>query len=186
MTGFEDCVVLKPWGHEFQVFDDAKCSVWMLHIKPGHGTSVHCHFGKRARFVPLVGTAVVRTNTDIHRLTFPRSVAVERCEFHAVGNGGAEPLKLIEIESPSDKADLFRLRDGYGRGQGYEGGASLVRDDLARFGHFALHPNEPSVWMDGIGVWLSSHGLYAAAAGARNVQSHRLHDADCVCVTEAA
>ncbi len=138
MTEFENCVVLKPWGREFQVFDNGLCSVWMLCINPGQGTSVHCHFSKTARFVPLAGTAVVRTNTDIWRLTFPQSVAVDRYEFHAVGNGGADDLWLIEIERPSGKNDLFRLRDSYGRSQGYESGDSIVRDELGRFGHFTL------------------------------------------------
>lgn len=140
MTGFENCVVLKPWGHEFQVFDNGRASVWMLCIKPGQGTSVHCHFGKTARFVPLAGTAIVRTNTAINLLEYPESHSVARYEFHAVGNGGESDLWLIEIERPSDKADLFRLRDAYGRGQGYEGGASLVRDRLDRFGYFSLYP----------------------------------------------
>jgi mannose-6-phosphate isomerase-like protein (cupin superfamily) len=140
MTGFENCVVLKPWGHEFQVFDNGRASVWMLCIKPGQGTSVHCHFGKTARFVPLVGTAIVRTNVEVHRLMFPDSVAVDRYEFHAVGNGGDTDLWLIEIERPSQKADLFRLRDNYGRGQGYEGGDSIVRDGLDKFGYFSLSP----------------------------------------------
>ena len=140
MTGFENCVVLKPWGHEFQVFDNGRVSIWMLNIKPGHGTSVHCHFGKRARFVPIGGTAIVRTNENLHRVEFPQTVMVDRYEFHAVGNGGDGPLWLIEIETPSDKADLFRLRDTYGRGQGYEGGDNIVRNNIGRFGYFSLQP----------------------------------------------
>ncbi len=140
MTGFENCVVLKPWGHEFQIFDNGRASVWMLCIKPGQGTSVHCHFGKDARFIPLAGDAIVRTNSAINHLSYPESCAVERYEFHAVGNGGASDLWLIEIERPSDKADLFRLRDKYGRGQGYEGGDSIVDWGLHRFGHFSLSP----------------------------------------------
>ncbi len=140
MTGFENCVVLKPWGHEFQVFDNGRVSIWMLCIKPGHGTSVHCHFGKRARFIPLSGKAIVRTNDFVHHLWFPQMKMVNKYEFHAVGNGGDSDLALIEIETPSDKADLFRLRDGYGRGQGYEGGTNIVRDGLDRFGYFSLQP----------------------------------------------
>ncbi len=138
MTGFENCVVLKPWGHEFQIFDNGRASVWMLCIKPGQGTSVHCHFGKTAGFLPVEGEAIVRTNADLRRLRFPEWAAVDRYEFHAVGNSGNRDLWLIEIEAPSDKADLFRLRDAYGRGQGYEGGNHVVRDDLSRFGHFML------------------------------------------------
>lgn len=140
MTGFENCVVLKPWGHEFQLFDNGKVSIWMLNIKLRQGTSVHCHFGKRAQFIPISGAAVVRTNERLHRISFPQTVMVERYAFHAVGNGGDDDLALIEIETPSDKADLFRLRDNYGRGQGYEGGDNIVRDNLDRYGYFSLEP----------------------------------------------
>lgn len=144
-TGFENCVVLKPWGFEFQVFDNGRASVWMLCIKPGQGTSVHCHFGKSARFVPLAGTVVVRTNEEVRSLTFPHSAEVQRYEFHAVGNPGAEDLWLIEIESPSNKDDLFRLRDKYGRGQGYERGGSIQRIHLVDFRHFQLSDGGPAI-----------------------------------------
>lgn len=143
MTGFENCVVIKPWGREYQVFDNGCASVWMLCIKPGQGTSVHCHFGKTARFVAVEGEAMVRTNSILHRLKFPDWANVEPYEFHAVGNPGDRDLWLVEIENPSDKADLFRLRDKYGRGQGYESGDSLIRDDLSRFDHFMLEEGFP-------------------------------------------
>lgn len=172
MTGFENCVVKKPWGTEFQLFDNGKISIWMLHIKPGQGTSVHCHFGKQAQFIPVSGTVIVRTNERTRRMSFPLTAMVERYEFHAVGNGGESDLALIEIETPSDKSDLFRLRDNYGRGQGYEGGDQIVRDGLDRYGYFSLEPaglivnqygRRMQVHPDGCGITIDQM-TYAEAA----------------------
>jgi mannose-6-phosphate isomerase-like protein (cupin superfamily) len=142
---YENCVVLKPWGYEFKLFDNGKISIWMLNIEPGQGTSVHCHFSKCARFIPIAGVVVVRTNEGVHRMVCPQSFTVDRYEFHAVGNGGDEPLSLIEVETSSDKGDLFRLRDRYGRGQGYEGGDNIVREGLEKYGHFTLEPDVPVI-----------------------------------------
>ncbi len=118
----------------------------------------------------------MRTGSGVHSLTFPKSRAVDRYEFHAVGNGGEDDLSLIEIESPSDKADLFRLRDAYGRGQGYEGGVSLVRDDLARFDHFTLQPNGPSVDRSGRTLFFLDD-LLCIGCGNHVIRArHQLHE----------
>lgn len=140
---FDNCVVLKPWGHEFQVFDNGLTSVWMLRITPGNGTSVHCHTGKSALFLPLLGEVTCRRNGEIKELIWPASALAERYEMHSVWNRGEEDLYLIEVEKPSDKHDLFRLRDSYDRGQGYEGGSNIVREGLAQFEHFAIDKEQP-------------------------------------------
>lgn len=136
---YANCVVMKPWGYEFQIFDNGNCSIWLLYIKPGHGTSVHCHFSKSAMFVPLIGSVGCHSNGGTKVLNFPASAEADKYEFHSVGNAGDGDLYLLEIERPSDKGDLFRLRDGYGRSQGYEGGDSIMRVDLGRFDHFTLN-----------------------------------------------
>jgi len=135
---YSDCVVLKPWGFEFQVFDNGACCIWLLHIRANQGTSIHCHINKQATFVPLLGQLTCRTNFGRSDLSFPASMSVDKCEFHSVGNETADGIFLLEIERPSNKDDLFRLRDSYGRSQGYEGGDNIVRSDIDLFGHFTF------------------------------------------------
>jgi mannose-6-phosphate isomerase-like protein (cupin superfamily) len=129
-------VVLKPWGYEFQVYDNGTWSIWMLCINPGQGTSIHCHATKKAIFIPLSGQLSCKVQEGIFDLNFPESMEVEEYSFHAVRNNTESDILLLEAETPSDKADLFRLNDRYGRGQGYE--RDVVRGDLDKYGHFLL------------------------------------------------
>src|SRR5271155_1500999 len=61
---YRDCVILKPWGMEFELFDDKKHAVWMLNIRPNRSTSLHCHQHKAVCLVPLVGEITVITLSD--------------------------------------------------------------------------------------------------------------------------
>lgn len=137
------------------MFDNGRASVWLLNINPGQGTSIHCHYGKRATFVPLVGIIGCRTNDGMRHLTFPDVMTVDRYEFHSVGNPIHADATLLEIETPSDKSDLMRLRDNYGRsGRGYESGDSIVRERLQHYGHFTLPGWFGSYWIDVMGSTL--------------------------------
>jgi len=138
---YRSCVVLKPWGFEFQMFDDRQHAVWLLCIKPGEATSLHCHQHKTAVFVPLKGAVVVKTLEQDHPLG--DAMICHPCVFHSLANETEDDIYVLEIESPSIKRDLIRASDKYDRQDiGYEGNMHIVRQDLERFGYVHFGEDE--------------------------------------------
>ena len=111
-------IVPKPWGYEYCAFDNGSCAVWILHIARGRKTSRHCHPNKRTRLIPLQGTVHVNG-----RNVLPLEVVdIDRGEYHqteVVAPLGAPVAEngafLMEIEEPSNKGDIVREDDAYGR-----------------------------------------------------------------------
>lgn len=118
-------VVLKPWGYEFQVFDNGVCSIWLACLKAGEAVSMHCHQRKQAMFIPLSDNITLHTfSRDFHLRS---SVCINRAVFHSQENNSTEDGFFLEYEWPSEKSDLVRYQDRYGRErQGYEGIGSMV------------------------------------------------------------
>ena len=48
---FLKVVVNKPWGYEYLMFQNTNVAIWMLYIKKGHSTSMHCHLKKKTSIV---------------------------------------------------------------------------------------------------------------------------------------
>lgn len=112
MTG----VIVKPWGYEYCAFDNGKAAIWILHIARGRKTSRHCHPKKRTRLIPLQGEVIVNGGPMMHL-----GVAdIDKGVFHQTVALGVETASengafLMEIEEPSDKGDIVREDDAYGR-----------------------------------------------------------------------
>lgn len=123
---YDGFVVLKPWGYEFQVFDNGKCSIWLACLRPGAQVSMHCHQRKQAQFLPLSPGLVL---TTLHEtISMVQAVGVDPGVFHSQENRSeTDDAYFLEYEWPSDKTDLVRLSDRYGRaGKGYEGQNNMV------------------------------------------------------------
>jgi mannose-6-phosphate isomerase-like protein (cupin superfamily) len=124
-TGY---AVLKPWGYEFQVFNTDRCSVWAACLRPNQSVSMHCHQTKQASFIPLGGDVDLKTlRFAVH---LDRMITVDAGVFHSQENTGTTDAFFLEYETPSDKADLVRYKDRYGREKlGYEGKNKMVPID---------------------------------------------------------
>jgi hypothetical protein len=114
-SGIES-LVPKPWGYEYCAFDNGKAAIWILQISRGKKTSRHCHPNKRTVLVPLQGE--VRVNGEIVRVLDP--VVIEKGVFHQTEVSLEETYAqsgafLMEIEEPSNKGDIIRDEDAYGR-----------------------------------------------------------------------
>lgn len=115
-------MIPKPWGQEYRVYADDFLDVWHLQIEPGHGTSMHAHPRKTTYLLCLAGEGVTTTLGGTIALRRGTILRIGRGAFHSTENTGTdEPLMLVEVETPRNKYDLVRLRDGYQRaGTGYE------------------------------------------------------------------
>lgn len=131
-------VVRKPWGYEYLLYQNPDAAVWVLHLKAArHRTSFHCHPKKKTSLIVLAGTAECSTlGRDPIALDVGDGLSLERGVFHSTRATAPEGTIVIETETPTDKGDLVRMDDAYGRhGQGYEGSAHLVAwdDSLPHF-----------------------------------------------------
>ena len=118
---YSKVVVKKPWGYEYLIFSNEEIAVWILYIKPGDQTSMHCHPSKKSSLVVLEGKVTCSTITEQLERCAGEGLLIDKGAFHqttAISETGAF---VMEIETPVNKRDLVRLKDKYGRvGQGYE------------------------------------------------------------------
>jgi mannose-6-phosphate isomerase-like protein (cupin superfamily) len=121
ISNHQSVVVNKPWGYEYLMYENAQVALWLLHIRQGQQTSMHCHPIKTTGLVVLEGEAELSFLTDKKIVKAPEKQMIRRGLFHstrAVSDGG---IFMLEIETPNDKSDLVRLSDKYGRASnGYE------------------------------------------------------------------
>ena len=143
-VSYDNCIVLKPWGYEFELFDDTKHALWLLHINAQRATSLHCHMHKTASFLPLSDGFQIVTLSGVIPLERGLKVVAKPGVFHSVWNSAMTDGELIEIESPSNKLDLVRVQDAWGRQkQGYEGEKHIVRTGLEAYGYCQLKEHYP-------------------------------------------
>lgn len=118
----ESAVVRKPWGYEYLVYQNEKVGLWLLHLRPGASTSLHCHPRKKTGLVLLAGEAHLSyLNDGVHLKPLDR-VMIRPGLFHSTKAVSPEGIMLLEIETPRDKENLVRLEDAYGReAKPYEG-----------------------------------------------------------------
>jgi mannose-6-phosphate isomerase-like protein (cupin superfamily) len=130
-------VVLKPWGHEYLIFQNEHVAIWALHIKHGHSTSMHCHPFKKTCLIVLSGNALCNTFYRRNYINGHGAVIIENGVFHSTHALSENGIHLIEVESPPNKLDLVRLNDTYGReNSGYESESAMQTDRLDRFHYF--------------------------------------------------
>lgn len=136
---YRNRVVLKPWGHEYLIFQNEHVAVWFLHIKSGHSTSMHCHPQKKTCLIVLSGSALCNTFNHRNYIDGVGAVMIEKGVFHSTHAMSPDGIDLIEIETPPNKTDLVRLNDVYGRERhGYESESEMRTERLERFNYFYI------------------------------------------------
>lgn len=134
---YHDVVVMKPWGYEFLVYQNDCVSIWFLHINKSHSTSMHCHPCKLTSLIVLTGDALCNTFRHRNFISKGNCLILNKGVFHCTKALSQEGINLLEIETPSDKLDLVRLNDGYGRSNhGYEGLSQMEMEDLEKYDYF--------------------------------------------------
>jgi len=118
---YSKVVVKKPWGYEYLIFSNEEIAVWILYLKPGAQTSLHCHPSKKSSLVVLEGKVNCSTITEQLDRCAGEGLLIDKGAFHQTANISETGAFVMEIETPVNKRDLVRLKDKYGReGQGYE------------------------------------------------------------------
>jgi mannose-6-phosphate isomerase-like protein (cupin superfamily) len=120
MGNHKTVIVRKPWGYEYLAYENEHVALWILHIRAGERTSLHCHPTKSTGLAVVSGTAEINFIADSRIITAPGKQMIRRGLFHQTH--AITDTIMFEIETPVDKNDLVRLTDNYGRtATGYEG-----------------------------------------------------------------
>lgn len=112
---FLGVVVNKPWGYEYLMFHNKDLSIWLLHIKHGLSTSMHCHPNKKTSLFILSGEAKCSTLDQSFFLKDNDGIIFDKGVFHTTEAKSEEGLFLFEVETPINKQDLYRLNDKFDR-----------------------------------------------------------------------
>jgi mannose-6-phosphate isomerase-like protein (cupin superfamily) len=127
VPNYKDCVVEKPWGYEYLVFETEDVALWLLYIKKNEATSLHCHPNKTTGLIVVEGSVEITFVNDKRVLNHFDKAMIRRGLFHSTKSLSELGSYVLEIETPNDKADLVRLNDLYGRSStGYEKNKSLT------------------------------------------------------------
>jgi mannose-6-phosphate isomerase-like protein (cupin superfamily) len=130
-------VVIKPWGHEFLVFENECVAIWFLSINKDHSTSMHCHPGKKTALTVIVGSALCVTFRSRSFLSAGDSIIIDEAVFHSTKAMSLDGISLLEVETPPAKLDLVRLEDKYGReSAGYENFSQMITEGLEGYNYF--------------------------------------------------
>ena len=118
--------VLKPWGYEYLFYQDEEMAIWLLHIKSGFATSLHCHLEKETTMYVIQGNVTVTGLSKEVKLSENESLQIDKQVFHKTQS--KDGAFLFEIEKPNKKYDLLRLKDDYGRNNSnYENSDSFMK-----------------------------------------------------------
>ena len=147
---YKNKICLKPWGHEFLVYQNTRLAIWCLTVKKGYQTSLHCHFNKDTQIIVLKGAANIALMDNKNLYLSELSTAfLPHYNFHGI-SAFSDEVVLLEIEIFndgllfSDKNDLLRINDSYHREKtGYESSVKILEsnEDLQKYGYFYLDEN---------------------------------------------
>jgi mannose-6-phosphate isomerase-like protein (cupin superfamily) len=117
----EHNIVKKPWGYEYLAYENDNVAIWLLYIKQGESTSMHCHPNKTTGLACLGGKGVVSFLSNNFPLNAANKLMIRKGLFHSTKSVSLDGCHILEIETPVKKTDLVRFKDNYGReGKPYE------------------------------------------------------------------
>lgn len=136
---YKKIVVDKPWGYEYLMFENDILGIWILYLKQGFSTSMHCHLRKKTSLTLLSGKAISSTLDTRFKLKSLDGLIIDSGVFHSTEAISPDGIFLMEIETPPDKDDLIRLRDKYGReNKAYED-ISQMSTNLRKYEYCDFH-----------------------------------------------
>ena len=115
--------IFKPWGFEYEFLDESGVSAWILQLGIAHKsgyvngssrTSMHMHSSKLTTVVCLDGIVDIVLVTDSVRLSPGMSISILPTKFHRLQSYLGHAV-VLEVESPSQRNDIFRIKDDHGR-----------------------------------------------------------------------
>ena len=124
----------KPWGKEYLAYQNNKIGIWILHVNRNQETSLHCHFKKDSILIPLSGCFRINLYEGFKILYPFDSLYFPKETFHGIHSYTDSIIMEIEVYTENitytDKNDLLRIKDIYGRDKSKYETSVIERDPL--------------------------------------------------------
>jgi len=107
----------RPWGGFTNLLDLPTHKVKELVVNPGARLSYQRHFKRREHWFVVSGTGYALLNDETIPLVPGTALDIAIQDKHRLGNDGAEPLIVIEVQTGSyfGEDDIERFLDDYHR-----------------------------------------------------------------------
>ena len=107
---------IRPWGAYQNLFETAGFLVKLIEVAPGHRLSLQRHFKREEFWIVVAGEGLFELDGKETAIAAGAMVRVGVKQTHRVGNRGAAPLVILELQKGAcDENDIERLADDYRR-----------------------------------------------------------------------
>jgi len=116
-TSFPKEITHRPWGSYEILYEDDKCKVKKIIIKPGQSPSYQKHEKRDELWQIISGVGEARIDDKYSTIMYGDNITVERTQAHCIQNIGENDLIFIEIQTGDSfsEDDIIRIEDMYGR-----------------------------------------------------------------------
>lgn len=116
MTTLPKPTEIRPWGAYQNLFEAAGFLVKLIEVAPGHRLSLQRHFKREEFWIVVSGEGVFELDGEEKAIASGSMLRVGVKQTHRVGNRGAAPLVILELQKGEcDENDIERLADDYRR-----------------------------------------------------------------------
>lgn len=106
----------RPWGAYQNLFEASGFLVKLIEIAPGGRLSLQRHFKREEFWIVVTGEGIFELEGEEKTITAGAMLRVGVKQTHRVGNRGAAPLIILELQKGAcDENDIERLADDYRR-----------------------------------------------------------------------
>ncbi len=113
----EHTTTYRPWGKYTVLEESERYKIKKITVNPGATLSLQKHKRRSEHWIVVKGTAQVRIGSEDHEVRENQSAYVPKGVEHRLGNAGAAPLEIIEVQNGDyvGEDDIERIEDVYGR-----------------------------------------------------------------------
>lgn len=107
----------RPWGRWTVLHESEGLKLKLIEVEPGHRLSLQYHHYRSEFWVCMAGRAVALIGDRMHELKPFDTAVIPAGMLHRLGNPGAEPLSILELQEGQvlSEEDIVRLEDDYHR-----------------------------------------------------------------------
>lgn len=107
----------RPWGKWTVLHESEGLKLKLIEVDPGHRLSLQYHHYRSEFWVCMAGRAAVLIGDHMRELAPFDTAVIPAGIPHRLGNPGAEPLSILELQEGQllSEEDIVRLEDDYHR-----------------------------------------------------------------------